>query len=155
MIRIESQMLISAPRDRVALYLRELQRMPEYDKKVAEVAVLRQDDGTAELAASGAFLGTKWKDTPTVRFGKDGGYACDVTLGRLTRMSVSYQLRAVTGGTLISHEERFDTSVLLKPVLLAARGWLHQALEWELRVIKEGAERLDRQIKLKEIERPA
>ncbi|MBI4676616.1 MAG: SRPBCC family protein [Elusimicrobia bacterium] len=152
MVRISSQMLISAPKDRVSRYLRDLRHLPEYDKKVAEVAVCRQDAETVEVAASGAFLGRKWKDTSVVRFTKDGGYECQFVLGRLTRMSVAYQLKPVVGGTVLFHEEGFDVAVVLKPVLLAARAWLHQALEWELRVIKEGAERLDRQIKLKEIE---
>ncbi|MFA6316933.1 MAG: SRPBCC family protein [Elusimicrobiota bacterium] len=152
MIRISSQLLVSAPKDRVSAYLRDLRHIPEYDKKVSEVVVLRQDRESAEVAAVGTFLGRKWKDTVTILFSKDGGYECSVNVGRLTTMKSVYHLSPVTGGTLLGHEEVYDVSVLLKPVLLAARGWFRQALEAEMRVIKEGAQAVDRQLKLKEID---
>jgi hypothetical protein len=139
----------------VSRYLRDLRHLPEYDKKVAEVVVNRQDADGAEIAVHGAFLGQKWKDIVTVQFTKNGGYECSFALGRLTRMTAVYHLRPITGGTLLGHEEAYDASVLLKPVLLAARGWFTQALEGEMRVIKEGAQHMDRQIKLKEIESSA
>ncbi|MBI5624321.1 MAG: SRPBCC family protein [Elusimicrobia bacterium] len=151
-MRISSQLLVSAPKERVSAYLRDLKHLPDYDKKVSEALVIRQDADTAELSASGMFLGRAWKDSPKVRFAKDGGYECSFVLGRLTKMTAVYHVRPVTGGTLLAHEEVYDVSVLLRPVLLAARGWLLQAIEAEMRVIKEGAQAVDRQAKLKEID---
>ena len=136
MIRISSQMLISAPKDRVSRYLRDLRHLPEYDKKVAEVVVNRQDADGAEIAVHGAFLGRKWKDTATVQFTKDGVYECSFALGRLTRMTAVYHLRPVTGGTLLGHEEAYDASVLLKPVPRCP-GWFARRSR-EMQVI-EGA----------------
>ena len=147
MIRISSQMLISAPKDRVSRYLRDLRHLPEYDKKVAEVVVNRQDADGAEIAVHGAFLGRKWKDTATVQFTKDGVYECSFALGRLTRMTAVYHLRPVTGGTLLGHEEAYDASVLLKPVPAARAG----SPGARARCRSSKALHMDRQIKLKEI----
>ncbi|MBI5209334.1 MAG: hypothetical protein HY927_05100 [Elusimicrobia bacterium] len=152
MIRVASHVLISAPKDRVSRYLRDLRHLPAYDKKFAEVSIGRHDVESADLSAFGAFLGFKWKGSFRVEFPKDGGFHCEVPFGRLGRMAASYCLRPVVGGTVLTHEEVFHTALFLRPLLLLGRSWLAQALEAELWVIKEGAERLDRQIKLKEIE---
>ncbi len=145
--------MISAPREAVSAYLRDLGRMPEYERKVHRLEVASNGADGAAVSGSGEFLGLAWKSDFRVEFTRDGGYHAEIPLGTLFRLSVSYQLRQVAGGTVLTHEERYQAPFIVRPVLAGLRRWIYQALDWELHAIKEGAEQLHRMGQLREIEK--
>ncbi|MEK7859468.1 MAG: SRPBCC family protein [Elusimicrobiota bacterium] len=151
MIVVSRSILISAPRESVRLYLQDLNNAAQYEQKVDAIEVTASDTAQAEAAASGKFLGIPWKGSFKVRFTPDGGYHAEMTHGSKTAVCV-FSLRPVSGGTVLTHEERYQFSLLARPVMRLFKGWLSHTLELELGVIKEEAERLNRQIALQKLE---
>ena len=147
MLTVTRQILVSAPKESVKLYLGDLARMAEYEKKIEKVEL----NGSA-VDVQGRFLGLKWRGSMTPEITADGGYRGEMFAGPLSRMTLGYHLRAVPGGTIITHEEQYQFSLPLRPFAFAFRNWVTQSMDKELGVIKEGAEALNRQIQLKKIE---
>src|SRR3989339_1159477 len=152
MVKLKERILISAPRDTVRAYLQDIGNIPRYEKKAGTLAVTDSDAKGHCVAASGKFLGLPWRGQFRLEFTPDGGYRAHMTRGPLKAMTASYHLRPVPGGTLVTHEEHYHFPVLLKPVMLLVKDSLRQTLEKELRIIKEGAECLNRRLQLEAIE---
>ncbi len=147
MLRLSRRIMVSAPKETVALYLRDLRRMADYERKVDRVEL-----GEGGVEASGRFLGLRWSGAFRVEATRDGGYRGELVRGPLGQMSWGFHLRAVSGGTVLTHEEHYLFHWLFKPLVLLLRGRLRRAMELELAAIKEAAERLHRQIQIREIE---
>ena len=139
--------MVSAPRESIRIYLQDLKNVAQYEEKVDSVSV----DGD-KASVSGRFLGLPWSGEFSVQFTSDGGYRAEMTSGALKRMVCAYTLRSVSGGTIITHEETYQFSLLARPVMRMFRGWLGHTMELELGVIKEEAERLNRRLQLERIE---
>lgn len=152
MIHVSRRLLISAPRDSVRRYLRDLQNMAQYEPRVEGVQATYPDESSGRVELSGRFLGLPWRGSFQIQFRDDGGYVSEMVKGPLKRMTASFTLRPVSGGTLLTHEEQHHFPLplgLFKPLL---KKWIGSSIERELGVIKEGAERLHRQLQLKQIE---
>lgn len=151
MLNVSRKIMISAPRDSVQEYLRDLRQIADYEEKVDAVDLKPREDG-ALVDAQGRFLGLPWKGTFDVQYTRDGGYRGVMVEGPLKRMECKMTLRPVTGGTLLEHGEEYELPLFLRPVSGFVRRWLDQTLEAELGCIKEGAEALNRRIQLKKLE---
>jgi hypothetical protein len=151
MLNVSRQILISAPRDSVMEYLRDLSQIAEYEEKVDAVDLQPREDG-ATVDAQGRFLGLPWRGTFEVQYTRDGGYRGFMVSGPLRKMECRMTLRPVTGGTMLEHGEDYDLPLYLKPVSGFVRRWVDQTLEAELAFIKEGAEALNRRIQLRKLE---
>lgn len=152
MIQVSRSILISAPKLSVKMYLHDLNNVSQYEQKVDVVEVLSQEGKKAQASVSGKFMGFPWKGLFDVSLTDDGGYQAVLTQGSIKRMVCSFQLRSVTGGTVLTHEEQYQFSFLTAPVMRLFRGWLAQTIELELGVIKEEAERVNRRLHLAQIE---
>jgi hypothetical protein len=151
MLNVSRQILISAPRDSVMEYLRDLSQIAHYEEKVDAVELKPHEEG-ALVDASGRFLGLPWKGTFEVRYTKDGGYRGVMVSGPLRRMECVMTLRPVTGGTMLEHAEQYELPLLMRPISGFIRNWVNATLENELGFIKEGAEALNRRIQLDKLE---
>ena len=145
-------MMLSARRETVSLYLRELKNMPLYESKVDALDAGLLGDGEILVTASGSLGFKTWKGEFPVVFGMDGGFYCQLPIGPLSSLGLSYEVREVTGGTVITHEERYDLPLLLMPMLFLLKRFIARAMEKKLWAIKEGAERLERQLDLRALE---
>ncbi len=152
MLSISRKILISAPKESVALYLRDLQNMAQYEKKVQRVEVSYPDPDSGFVEVSGKFVGVPWKGAFKMEFTRDGGFRSEMVRGPLSRMVGGFHLRQVAGGTLVTHDEQYQFGWLLRPMAFLFKRWITRSMDLELHVIKEGAERLNRQLQLKQIE---
>ncbi len=144
--------MISAPRESVRLYLRDLENIVKYSRRILQVQVSSQNEQRAAFEASGRCLGLPWKSAFEVEFSADGGLVFSAAKGPFGLVRAAYHLRQVSGGTILSHDEEYRLPLLLRPLSPVFRKILSETMELELRVVKEGAERLNRQIRLREIE---
>lgn len=151
MLRLSKRILISAPRDVVRLYLRDLGNIPRYERKARLLSVTESDQAGARLAASGRFLGLPWRGEFQVEFTTDGGYRAVMTHGPLKAMTSSFHLRPVAGGTVLTHEEHYGFRIPVGTVMRLFLPTLRQAMERELHVIKEGAELVHRRCQLEAV----
>ena len=147
MLSVTRRILVSAPRDSVQKYLRDLREIAKYETKVDAIEV-SEADSSSEAAASGRFLGLPWRGKFRFEYTKDGGYRGVMVSGPLKRMECRVILRPVIGGTLVEHDEAYDLPFFLKPLKPILRRWLDRTLESELDIIKEGAEALNRRLQL-------
>ena len=146
-LSVSRSVMVSAPRESIRIYLQDLKNAAQYEEKVDSVAV-----NGAKASVSGRFLGLPWNGEFAVQFTSDGGYRAEMVSGALKRMVCAYTLRSVSGGTIITHEETYQFSLLARPIMRLFRGWLAHTMELELGVIKEEAERLNRRLQLQSIE---
>lgn len=153
MISVSRRIMISAPRDSVRMYLRDLKNIPEYEQKVDDAQVSYPEPDMAEMQVSGKFRWVPWSGVLKVKFTKDGGYRSEIIRGSLRRMNADFQLRPVSGGTVVTHREQYQFPLLLRPFSFLIRGWLENTMDKELAVIKEKAESLNRRIQLQQIEK--
>jgi hypothetical protein len=151
MLNVRRSIMISAPRDSVMEYLRDLSQIAHYEEKVDAVELKPHSDG-AVVDATGRFLGLPWKGTFEVQYTRDGGYRGVMVSGPLRRMECIMTLRPVTGGTVLEHGEEYELPLLMRPISTFVRRWVDSTLENELSFIKEGAEALNRRIQLKRLE---
>jgi|GEM_PF-2391810 len=140
MMRVSQRILISAPRDLVRCYLRDLANIPRYEHKTRQLSVTGTDQTCVRLAASGRFLGLPWRGEFQLEFTPDGGYLASMTQGPLKVMTSSFHLRPVSGGTVLTHEEHYHFRLPLRPLMRLFRPTLRQAMATDLHIIKEGAE---------------
>jgi hypothetical protein len=151
MLNVRRSIMISAPRDSVMEFLRDLTQIAHYEEKVDSVELKPHAEG-AVVDASGRFLGLPWRGSFEVRFTRDGGYRGSMVSGPLRRMECVMTLRPVTGGTVLEHGEEYELPLLMRPVSGLVRRWVDATLENELSTIKEGAEALNRRIQLSKLE---
>lgn len=151
MLTVRRQIMISAPRDSVTEYLRDLKLIANYEEKVDAVELKPHAEG-AVVDAQGRFLGLPWKGSFDVRFTRDGGYRGVMVAGPLRRMECVMTLRPVTGGTVLEHGEDYELPLLMRPFAGFVRRWVDATLENELGFIKEGAEALNRRMQLDRLE---
>ena len=152
MLSTSRSVLVSAPREAVRLYLRDLANLAEYERKVDRVQASYPSPDTGFYEASGRFAGLPWSGAFTVRFTKDGGFRSEMVRGPLKRLVGGFALRSVSGGTLVTHDAQYLFPWplrLLSPLLVR---WLGRSIDLELRAVKEGAERLNRRLQQREIE---
>lgn len=144
--------MLSARKETVGLYLRELKNMPAYESKVDTVDSGELGDGEVRVTAGGNLGFKTWNAEFAVVFNRDGGYHCDIPIAPLCTLGLSYDIREVTGGTVVEHEERYRVPILLMPVLFILKSFIARAMEKKLWAIKEGAEKLERLLYLRNIE---
>jgi hypothetical protein len=152
MLTVTKQILISAPKESVALYLRDLQKMSEYEGKVQACEVSYPDSESGFVEVQGKFMGLPWRGAFKMEFTRDGGFRSEMVRGPLRKMVGGFHLRSVAGGTILTHDEQYQFGLLMKPLTPLAKRWVARTMELELGVIKEGAERLHRQRQLQQIE---
>ena len=127
--------------------------MSEYEQKVDRVETVEYPEPeTGFVDVCGKFLGMPWRGSFRMEFTPDGGFRSEMVRGPLRRMVGGFHLRTVAGGTVLTHDEQYHFPALLRPLMYLSRGWVRRSMDLELGVIKEGAERLNRQIQLKKIE---
>ena len=151
---IKRQILISAPKESVRQYLRDLERMSDYAPKVRTVSVSYPDAQSGLVEAEGRFMALPWTGSFRVDFTADGGYRREMLRGPLPRLVGGVHLRSVAGGTVLTHEQHFQLPLPLRPLAFMWRRWLLGSMERELHVIKEGAEALNRKLQLQTLESP-
>ena len=152
MLNVSKQILISAPKESVALYLRDLHKMKDYERKVSKVDVTYPDADSGFVEVQGKFMGLPWRGAFKMEFTRDGGFRSEMVRGPLKKMVGGFHLRTVAGGTVLTHDEQYQFGFLFKPLQPFAKRWVARTIELELGVIKEGAERLHRQRQLQQIE---
>ena len=152
MLTLSRRILVSAPKDSVRLYLRDLEKIADYEQKVDRVKVSYPDAESGFVEVSGKVMGLPWRGAFKAEFTHDGGYRAEMVRGPLPRMVRGIHLRSVLGGTIIMHEERYYFPRLFWPVAYLMKRWLQRSQDRELSVIKEGAELLHRQIQIQQIE---
>lgn len=153
MLTVTRRIMISAPKESVRLYLRDLANMAEYEQKVDAVQdVSYPDEDSGLVDVRGRFFGLPWRGSFKMEFTRDGGFRSEMTRGPLKKMTGGFHLRAVTGGTVLTHDEHYHFPLAMRPLAYLAKGWLARTLDTELAVIKEGAERLHRQLQIRQIE---
>ncbi len=152
MVSISRRIMLSARKPTVRLYLRELKNMALYEPRIDSIDPGHERDGEVPVSASGRVWGKSWSGEFPVVFDRDGGLFCELPIWPLSRIANSYRLREVTGGTVLTHEEGYGIPMILAPIIFLLKGWLARGMEKKLWCIKEGAERLERQIQLRAIE---
>lgn len=152
MLNLSRRILISAPKESVRLYLQDLKKMAEYEPKVDRIEASYPQAESGFVEASGRFLGLPWRGAFKVEFTADGGCKSEMVRGPLARMVWVFNLRPVSGGTVLTHEEHYLFPLPLRPLAYLLRGRIARRMDLELGAIKEGAERLHRRIQLREIE---
>ncbi|HVC09118.1 MAG TPA: hypothetical protein VNH15_04170 [Elusimicrobiota bacterium] len=153
MTKVSQRLMISAPRESVRLYLRDLDNLAKYSRRIFEVRLKSRDEHKASFEAAGRFLGLSWKAAVEAEFPSDGGLHLTLSRGGpLWLVAASYHLRPVSGGTILSHDEEYRLPLLLRPLSPLLRKIIAETMDLELRVVKEGAEQLNRKIRLREIE---
>jgi len=152
MIAISRRILISASKESVRLYLRDLENMAQYEAKVDKVVVTYPDAESGFVEVTGKFIGLPWKGAFKMQFTRDGGFKSEMVRGPLRKMVGGFHLRPVSGGTVLTHDEQYHFSPLTKPLNFLFQKWIAKSMEHELHVIKEGAEALHRRLQLQQIE---
>ena len=152
MLNATRSVLVSAPRESVRLFLRDLSNLATYEQKVDKVQASYPGPDAGFYEASGRWAGIPWSGAFTVRFTKDGGFRSEMVRGPLKRVTGGFALRAVTGGTVVTHDEQYLLPWALRPLTPLLKRWLDRSIDLELREVKEGAERLSRRLQLREIE---
>ncbi len=153
MLTITSRITISAPKETVSRYLRELKNIPDYEPRIETAEVVSSSGEQSEVSAAGRFLGLAWKGNMKVTFTRDGGYQAESPLGSIARLEAAYRIHSVSGGTVLTHEEKFHFPFLIRPFMFVLQGAFLRAAEDELGFIKEGAELLARRLQLRDIEK--
>lgn len=154
MLSISRSILISAPRESVRVYLQDLSNASQYESKLGSLEVASGADGSFSAQAGGRFLGMPWSGSFEVRLTSDGGYVAEMSNGSRVTRSI-YHLRSVTGGTVLTHEEYYEFSLLVRPFERLFASSIGHSMDLELRVIKEEAERVNRRLQLQQIEKSA
>ena len=155
MLTAKRQILVSAPKESVRRYLRDLRKFSEYGPKLSEVNVAETGADTGVVDVQGKFMAVPWRGSFNVEFTQDGGYRREMVRGPLPKMVGGFHLRSVSGGTVITQEQQCQLPLPLRPLAFIWRRWLDSAMERELHVIKEGAERLNRELQLQQLEKSA
>ncbi|OGR89653.1 MAG: hypothetical protein A3J74_04530 [Elusimicrobia bacterium RIFCSPHIGHO2_02_FULL_57_9] len=151
MLNLSRRILISAPKESVRLYLRDLEKMAEYEQKLDKVDQVSYPDAQSGFVeVSGKFLGVPWRGAFKTEFTNDGGYHAEMVRGPLP-MVRNIRLRPVLGGTMVTHQEHYYFPRFLWPVAYMLRGRLERNVDKGLGVIKEGAERLHRRLQIEQI----
>lgn len=153
MLSVTRSILISAPRESVSEYLRDLSRLADYEQKVDRCTVSYPDRETAMAEVSGRYFGLPWRGSFRMVYTQDGGYQSEMLRGPFKRVTGGFQLRSVTGGTWLTHEEHYQLPFTFKFLVPVLRRWLRRTIDVELGVIKEGAELLHRRCALEKIDR--
>ena len=153
MLTVTKQILISAPKESVQAYLRDLSRMADYEQKVEKIEATYPDPETGHVEVTGKFMGLRWRGAFKVGFTRDGGFRSEMVRGPLRKMTGGFHLRSVPGGTVLTHDEQYQFGLLFKAFQSVTKGWIAKSMEHELGVIKEGAEALHRRIQLEQIEK--
>ena len=81
MITISRRILISASRESVRLYLRDLENMAHYEPKVEKMEVSYPDAESGFVEVSGKFIGLPWKGAFKMQFTRDGGFKSEMVRG--------------------------------------------------------------------------
>jgi hypothetical protein len=153
MLTVTKQILISAPKESVQAYLRDLDRMADYEQKVDKVEATYPEPEMGFVEATGKFMGLRWRGAFKMEFTRDGGFRSEMVRGPLRKMVGGFHLRSVAGGTVLTHDEQYQFGLLFKPLQPVAKSWIAKSMELELGVIKEGAEALHRRRQLDLIEK--
>lgn len=153
MLSVTRTILVSAPRERVSEYLRDLSRLSQYEPKVDECKVTYPDQTTAVADVSGRWLGLRWKGQLQMRFTRDGGFQSELVRGPIKKMLGGFHLRSVAGGTQLTHVESYALPLPLRLLTPVVRRYVSRTMEKELGKIKEEAERLNRLRVLQDIDR--
>lgn len=155
MIEATRKVLISAPKERVSEYLRDFSRLSEYEQKVDACLVSHSDPETAVAEVSGRYFGLPFKAAFRMTHTRDGGYSSELLRGPFKSGRAGYRLQAVTGGTVLTHDEQYHVPLAFKfkPLRRVMERWLGRTMDVELAVIKEGAERLHRRRLVEEIDK--
>lgn len=155
MLTAKRQILVSAPKESVRRYLRDLKHLCEYAPKIDDVAVAQDDEQSGVVEVQGKFMALPWRGQFRVDFTQDGGYRREMVRGPLPKMVGGFHLRAVAGGTVITQDQQCQLPLPLRPLSFLWKRWLDAAMDRELHVIKEGAERLNRELQLQQLEKAA
>lgn len=107
MLSVTRSILVSAPRERVSEYLRDINRLADYEQKVDRCSVSYPDKETAMAEVSGRYFGLPWKGSFRMVYTRDGGYQSEMVRGPFKRVTGGFTLRSVTGGTWLTHEEHY------------------------------------------------
>jgi hypothetical protein len=153
MLTVTKQILISAPKESVSRYLQDLGNMTEYATKIDKVDLSEPEPEGGLVEVQGRFMGLTWRGAFKMEFTRDGGFRGEMVRGPLRKMVGGYHLRTVTGGTVVTRDEQYQFSLPLRPLTFLAKRWIERSVELELGAVKEGAERLHRQIQLEQIEK--
>src|SRR5690349_528838 len=117
MLTLSRRILVSAPKESVRLYLRDLGKMAEYEQKVERVdQVSYPDSASGFVEVSGKFLGVPWHGAFKTEFTEDGGYRAEMVRGPLPHLVRDIQLRSVLGGTMVTHQEHYNFPRFLWPL---------------------------------------
>ena len=100
--------LVSAPRERVSEYLRDLSRLSDYEQKVDQCTVTYPDAHTGIAEISGRYFGLPWRGAFKMEYTQDGGYRSEMVRGPFKRVTGGFHLRSVSGGTLLTHDETYQ-----------------------------------------------
>ena len=144
MLNVTRSILVSAPRERVSEYLRDICRLPDYEQKVDRCTVSYPEPETAVAEVSGRYFGLPWTGSYRVVYTQDGGYQSEMLRGPFRRSTGGFTLRTVAGGTWLTHQEEYQLPYTLRILRPLVSRWLNRTVELELGVIKEEAERLHR-----------
>ena len=153
MLNVTRSILISAPRERVSEYLRDVPRLADYEQKVDRCSVTYPDTDSALAEVSGRCFGLPWAGSFKLNYTRDGGYKVDMLGGPFRKGTGGFELRTVAGGTRVQHQECYPLPIafrVLRPIL---RRWLARTMDLELGVIKEESERLHRRRIVAEVDR--
>ena len=154
MLSVTRKILVSAPKEHVSEYLRDLSRLADYGQKVDSRTVAYTDPHSAVAEISGRCLGLPWRGSFRMKYTNDGGYRSDMIKGPpLKSAACGFHLRPVTGGTVLTHDEQYHLPSVLRPFRGFLERWLVRTMEVELAVIKEESERLHRRRMVEEIDR--
>jgi hypothetical protein len=151
-MNLSRRIMISASKDAVQAYLRDLRNMAQYERKVGSVKIVNQTEDQAEIDVEGKFMGLRWKGGFAVSFTRDGGYRSEMKRGPLRKMQGGFQVRTVPGGVILTREEQYKLPFLMRPLRPMISRWVGRTMEQELFTIKEGAEALNRRMQLQQIE---
>jgi hypothetical protein len=152
MLTHTQKILINAPSTVVSDYLRDISRLKEYEPKVHSCAASYPNDDRAVAEVSGMWFGVPWRGVFEMNFTPDGGFTSRMVRGPLSDMRGAFHVQRVNGGTVVTHTEVYGFSLLARPLYPVLKPWLARSMETELRIVKEGAERLYRQQQLRELD---
>jgi hypothetical protein len=148
-LAVRDRILVSAPRESVQGYLRDIKNLPLYDGRVESIDLAESLPEGIAFTATGRWAGLPWKGEFRLEFTPDGGYRLFMLSGPLKFISSTFHLRPVSGGTVVTHEQSYHLSVLLRPLFPVIKHAASHSLERQLWVIKEGAELLHRRLQLR------
>jgi hypothetical protein len=152
MLSHSQKMLVNAPAPVVSAYLRDISRLAEYEPKVQTCRPEYPDAETATAEVEGRWFGLPWRGAFEMRFTSDGGFQSRMTRGPISELKSAFHVQKTNGGTIVVRSEAYSFPWFVRPFYPFLRNWLAQTIEVELRVVKEGAERLHRQQQLREID---